>query len=133
MKKVLAGGCFNSVHPGHIYFLKKAKELGDFLIVVLANDKNNRKPYAVPAVERKKALEMLGIADKVIIGHEKDFLTVIMMEKPDIIALGYDQQIENSLKPIIKKMGIQIVRIEKFGDYSTGKEVKQPNSCSHGQ
>ena len=114
MKKVLAGGCFNKIHPGHLYFLNKAKSLGDYLIVVLTHDKNNKKPYAVIARKRKNNMSKLNIADKIIIGHPTDFLKTVKKVKPDIIALGYDQKV--SLK-INKK--IKIRRIRKFGKYSS--------------
>ena len=112
-KKVLAGGCFNVIHPGHIYFLKEAKKLGDELIVVLANDKNNKKPYAVPAKERKKLLESLSIADKVLIGNLKDKAKIVKRLKPDIIALGYDQKLPEGLEDF------KFIRIKKLGNYST--------------
>lgn len=112
-KKILAGGCFNSIHPGHIYFLKEAKKIGDKLIVVLANDKNNKKPYAVPAKERKNMLESLNIADKVLIGSPKDKTKIVEKIKPDIIVLGYDQEIPNGLDHF------KHIRIKKLSDYST--------------
>lgn len=112
-KKVLAGGSFNTIHPGHVYFLNEAKKLGDELIVVLTNDKNNIKPYAVLARERKKLLKSLGIADKILIGDSKDKTKIIKKIKPDLVVLGYDQDIPNSLE------GVKVVRINKLGDYST--------------
>ena len=115
MTVVLAGGCFNRLHAGHIYFLKKAKALGDKLVVVLAHENNNKKPYAVDADERKKNLEALGIADKVIIGHSSNFSETVRKVKPDIIALGYDQTLPEG----IKKM--KVIRIHKLGDYSSRK------------
>lgn len=121
MKKVLVGGCFNSIHPGHIYFLKKSKEIGDYLIVVIANDIHNKKPYAVPQENRKASLEKMGIADKVVIGNEKDFSAVVRKEKPDIIALGYDQKLLGKTRKEAEKMKIKIVRIGKFGEHSTRK------------
>jgi FAD synthetase len=120
-KKILVGGTFNTIHPGHVYFLKKAKSLGDELIVVLTNDKNNNKPYAKPAEQRKRNLEKLDIADKIIIGDEKDCMKVVEREKPDIIALGYDQRLPwSDPRPECK-----IVRLEKFGEWSTAKILKK--------
>ena len=40
MKKVLIAGTFDIIHPGHINLIKQAKEFGDFLVVVIARDKN---------------------------------------------------------------------------------------------
>jgi FAD synthetase len=114
-KKVLVGGCFNRIHPGHIYFLKQAKKLGDKLIVVLANDKNNKKPYALPAKKRKKMLESLNIADEILIGEAKDRTRIAKKIKPDFIALGYDQKIIPGLEKF------KYIRIKKIGSYSTRK------------
>jgi len=113
--KVLAGGCFNKIHLGHIYFLNKAKALG-YLVVVLTNDKNNKKPYAVPAKERKKQLAALKIADKIIIGHPTNYMKTVKKVNPDIIALGYDQELPKGIDTDAK-----IVRIRKFRNYSTRK------------
>ncbi|MCX6819513.1 MAG: adenylyltransferase/cytidyltransferase family protein [Candidatus Aenigmarchaeota archaeon] len=116
MIKVLAGGCFNKIHPGHIYFLNKAKALG-YLVVVLTHDKNNKKSYAVPAKERKKQITALKIADEVVIGHPTDYSKTVETIKPDIIALGYDQELPEGLNA----NRIKIARIMKFRNYSTRK------------
>ena len=112
MKKVLAGGCFNKLHPGHVYFLKKAKAMG-YLIVVLTNDKNNKKPYAVKAKKRKNNLEKLKIADRILIGHATDFSKTVEKVRPDIIVLGYDQKLGMKIDKI------RVKRIKKFGRYSS--------------
>ncbi|MCX6814050.1 MAG: FAD synthase [Candidatus Aenigmarchaeota archaeon] len=117
MKKVLAGGTFNLLHPGHIFFLEKAKELGDYLVVVVANDKTvarEKKFLVMPAAARKKIIEKMRMVDKAVIGDEKDFMKVVRKERPDIIALGYDQKIdEEMLTRQTEKIGLKcrIVRI----------------------
>ncbi|MEM5798011.1 MAG: adenylyltransferase/cytidyltransferase family protein [Candidatus Aenigmatarchaeota archaeon] len=123
-KRVLVGGTFNVLHPGHIFFLKKAKMLGDELIVVLANDKTARKNGKLfsPASERKRLLSSLKFVDKVVIGawpkNEEKFVKKF---KPDIIAIGYDQKIGPGLK---KLKNVRIVRIRKYGNYSSRKIIK---------
>ncbi len=112
-KRVLVGGCFNSIHLGHIYFLKESKKLGDELFVVLAHDKNNKKLYSVLAEKRKKLLEALNIADKVFIGNPNNKTSVIEKIKPDIIALGYDQELPEGLNKL------KYVRIKKLANHST--------------
>lgn len=127
MKKVLTGGVFNTIHQGHIRFLKRAGELGDCLVVVVANDKTvlKKKPLLKPQEERKNALEKLGIADKVVIGDERDFLKVVKKEKPDIVALGYDQEPDKGLLETLKELGCKLVRIKKFGSYSTSRILEK--------
>lgn len=114
MKKVLAGGAFNIIHPGHIFFLEKARKLGGYLVVVVANDKTVRRSkgaLAMKAESRKKVLESLRIVDKAVIGDERDFLKVVREERPDIIALGYDQKLDENLAKQIENLGIKTVRI----------------------
>ncbi len=122
MKKVLAGGTFNLLHPGHIFFLEKAKELGDYLVVVVANDKTvarEKKFLVMPAEARKKIIESLRVVDKAVIGDEKDFIRVVHKEKPGVIALGFDQQL-GSLEKQIESLGIKIVRIKsRLNGYKT--------------
>ena len=111
MRKVMVGGVFNVVHPGHIYFLKEAKKYGDYLIVVVASDKTAGKKSIYPARVRKGLVESLDFVDKVVIGSESDKTEVIRKEKPDVIVLGYDQN--------MKIPGITIKRIGKLKGFST--------------
>ena len=112
-RKVLAGGCFNLIHPGHIYFLKEAKKLGDVLVVVLSHDKNNNKPYAILAEKRKNMLEFLDIADEVVIGDAYDKIKIVRGIKPDIIVLGYDQKLPEGL------LEFRHINIGKLENHST--------------
>jgi len=126
MKNVLAGGVFNIIHPGHEFFLKKSKEVGDYLVVVVANNRTARLTKKYPVLDqekRKKNLEKLGIADRVVVGDEKDFMKVVRKEKPDVIALGYDQEMsESELRKKLKKEEIdcEIIRIrDELKGYKT--------------
>ena len=132
VKKVLVGGVFNLVHKGHELFLNKAKELGDYLVVVVASNRTaslTKKYPVLDAKTRKKNIEKLGIADKVVIGDERDFIKVVRREKPNVIALGYDQKIsEKELRKLLSKEGIdcEIVRIkEELRGYKTSKIMKR--------
>lgn len=117
---VLTGGAFNSIHAGHRYLLKKCRALGDYLVVVVAHDKHNKKPYAVPAKQRKRALERLRIADKVVIGSPKSFVNIVHRFKPRVIVLGYDQELpDEETKAVVKKIRIKVVRCRRFGNYSS--------------
>ena len=70
MKKIITYGTFDLLHYGHINLLKRAKELGDYLIVGLSTDEfnmnmKNKKSY-FSYEERKKLLESLRYVDLVI-------------------------------------------------------------------
>ncbi len=121
---VLVGGTFNIIHPGHVWFLKRARALGDRLVVVVAHDRTvraARKRLVFPARHRAAMVASLEFVDKVIIGYwPPDLEKMIRNVKPNIIALGYDQNLKiDKIDPSIK-----IVRIKKFSDYSTKEILK---------
>ena len=100
-------------HSGHIFFLKEAKKLGDTLTIVLTHDENNNKSYAIPTIERKKKLESLNIADKIIIGDACDKIKIVRELKPDVIVLGYDQILPEGLTDFCH------IHLKRRGKYST--------------
>ncbi|MGC9149875.1 MAG: adenylyltransferase/cytidyltransferase family protein [Candidatus Micrarchaeia archaeon] len=123
--KVICFGTFDFFHPGHLFYLKEAKKYGNYLIVVVANDKTvkrvkGKKPY-FNQEERSQLIKSLRIVDKVIKAKEakssEEMFKVLKLEKPQIIALGYDQKVdERKLKEWLKKNGIKskIVRIKPY-------------------
>ena len=70
MKKVITYGTFDLLHAGHINLLRRAKELGDYLIVVVSTDEFNwnekRKMCYFSYEERKKLVEAVRYVDLVI-------------------------------------------------------------------
>ena len=125
-KKVLAGGTFNIIHPGHILFLEKAKSLGDHLTVVVASDKTvlRQKGLVMPAGARARVVASLKPVDKVVIGHQSDFFRVVLSERPDIIALGYDQKPDDVILQA-RKVGIKVVRIRSSDRRYKTQEILQ--------
>ena len=115
--RVLAGGCFNSIHWGHIYFLTAAKQMADELVVVLAHDFNNRKKNVCSASVRLSNLRRLKIADQVIVGDKADFTKTIKKISPDVVLLGYDQSLPLPLQNYLKKQGIACRRMGKLPGY----------------
>ena len=96
-RRVLCGGTFDHLHPGHTDFLKQASALGEELVVVVARDENVRrvKGYSPDHNEQQRLAAIVdsGLADRVLLGHAgSDFLRVVAEVAPDVIALGYDQQ-----------------------------------------
>ena len=69
MKKVITYGTFDLLHYGHINLLRRAKELGDYLIVALSTDEFNRgkgKECYFSYEKRKQLLEAIRYVDLVI-------------------------------------------------------------------
>ena len=95
IRVVLAGGVFDIIHPGHIHTLRAAKALGNVLVVVVATDQTAQKMkhrFPLHNMElRRDLVNSLLMVDYAIVGHEDDIFKTVVLVKPDIIALGYDQ------------------------------------------
>ncbi len=132
MARVMATGVFDLLHIGHLHYLKEAKKLGDELVVVIATDETVRKRKhnpVIPQEMRRELVEALKPVDKAVIGHTDDPLKIVEEMKPDIIALGYDQNAEG-LEKKLKERGIdaRVVRCTKYSDYDlngTRKIIKR--------
>lgn len=121
MIRVIAFGTFDHFHAGHEAYLKQAKALGDFLIVVIARDQTvKRIKGKLPDHDEKKrqaAVRACGMADKAALGEKGDKYTVLRRYKPDVIALGYDQftftfRLEKFL--IDEKINAKVVRLNPY-------------------
>ena len=69
MRKVITYGTFDVLHYGHINLLRRARELGDYLIVGLSTDAFNAlkgKKARLPYEERKRLLEAIRYVDEII-------------------------------------------------------------------
>lgn len=125
-KIVLASGTFDLLHLGHVRFLEEAKKSGGEnaeLVVIVARDstvkaRKGKKPI-MPEDQRRALVESLSVVDEAILGWE-DFSIEKVIEriKPDIIAVGHDQDgIEKEVQKAIKekKISIEIAKIGRFG------------------
>lgn len=97
---VAVSGGFDPLHIGHVRMFKRAKELGDKLVVILNNDNwlKSKKGYVfMPQEERKELLEALEVVDGVVLtkhGADPKDMSVcaeLMEVKPDIFANGGDR------------------------------------------
>jgi cytidyltransferase-like protein len=122
MKKVMVFGTFDVFHKGHENFLQQAHRQGDFLIAVVARDKTvlEAKKHAAKNNEKKRLLilKKSGLADEVVLGNLGDKYAVIKKYKPDVIALGYDQNIfTEGLKEKLKGHGLDKTRLVRLKSY----------------
>jgi D-glycero-beta-D-manno-heptose 1-phosphate adenylyltransferase len=92
---VLANGCFDLLHVGHVRYLRAAKLLGGKLIVAVNSDESARslkgdgRPL-MPAPERAEILAALEDVDAVVIFAEPDVRALIRELRPNIQAKGTD-------------------------------------------
>lgn len=94
MKKVITYGTFDLLHWGHINLLKRAKDLGDYLIVAISTDEFNaiKDKKAYHSFEnRKMILESIRYVDKVIPEDNwEQKREDILREGADIFVMGDD-------------------------------------------
>jgi len=137
LRVVLVGGVYDILHLGHLAVLAEAKTYGDVLVVVIATDTTveilkGRRPV-FPEEDRRALVESLKPVDAAILGYEDvgmGYEQVIDEVKPDIIALGYDQ--DSVARVVIelvekKKLDIRIVRLSKFDreKYLSSSAIRQ--------
>jgi FAD synthetase len=135
---VLASGVFDLLHLGHVRYLEEAKKAGGEnaeLIVIVARDSTveRRKGYkpVMSENQRRALVEALKVVDEAILGYEEfDIGKVIEKIKPDIIAIGHDQNsMEKAVKDYIREKGlnIKVVRISKFSEdeLDSSSKIKQ--------
>ena len=92
---VFTNGCFDLLHRGHIYYLSRARELGDLLVVGLNTDGSvsKLKGPGRPVNDQQARAEVLGglaFVDYIILFSEETPLKLITTLKPDILVKGGD-------------------------------------------
>ena len=95
MKKVITYGTYDLLHQGHINLLRRAKELGDYLIVGVTNDNFDRERGKLNVcnnvLERVEAVKATGLADQIIIeDYFGQKIDDIQKYDVDIFAIGSD-------------------------------------------
>ncbi|MEN8253116.1 MAG: adenylyltransferase/cytidyltransferase family protein [Patescibacteria group bacterium] len=133
-KKVLATGVFDILHKEHKNFLKKAKKLGNFLIIGIESDKRVRelKGRGRPVNKQEtriKNLKKLEIAENVFVlpegmGEKSVRERIIKKIRPDFLAVSNHTPFLNEKREIIEKYGGELVVVhEENPEFSTSKLV----------
>ncbi len=141
MVRVLATGTFEILHPGHLLYLEEAKKLGDELFVIVGRDVNVKKRKRMPIIPEEQRLKMvsaLKVVDKAMLGSEKDMYEPLYSIKPDIIAIGYDQDFdERELERELRERGFnsKVIRIKKhnLNAFCKAEEIIKHISKSTGE
>ncbi len=94
MKKVITYGTFDLLHWGHIHLLRRAKEMGDYLVVAISSDEfnklKNKKSYH-SFENRKMILEAIRYVDEVIPEHTwEQKVQDVQDHQIDVFVMGDD-------------------------------------------
>lgn len=122
---VLANGCFDLFHVGHIRYLTGAKELGECLIVGINSDEQVRKlkggnrPF-MPENERAEIVSALKCVDFVTIFPEATVEELIRAIRPDFHAKGTDYTVNTvPEREIVREYGGQVAIVGDPKDHSS--------------
>jgi rfaE bifunctional protein nucleotidyltransferase chain/domain len=92
---ILANGCFDLLHAGHVRYLDGAKQLGGFLVVAINSDRQVRglkgpdRPY-INEAERAEIISAFRFVDLVTVFDEPNVEAIIAAIRPDFHAKGTD-------------------------------------------
>ncbi|MBY0124253.1 D-glycero-beta-D-manno-heptose-7-phosphate kinase [Bacillus sp. S/N-304-OC-R1] len=126
-KIIFTNGCFDLLHIGHVTYLKKAKQLGDKLVVGLNSDlsvkrlKGPTRPI-LSENDRAKMLSFFEFVDAIIIFDEDTPLNLLSEVRPDILVKGGDYKAE---EVVGKEFAGKTVIIPYLDGYSTSNMIEK--------
>jgi D-glycero-beta-D-manno-heptose 1-phosphate adenylyltransferase len=130
---VLANGCFDILHVGHVRYLEGARALGDLLVVGINSDEQARilkgvgRPY-VPERERAETIASLRAVDFVTIFTEPNVEALIRAIRPDIHAKGTDYTEETvPERDVVRSLGGRVMIVGDPKDHSSTEMAERVN------
>lgn len=120
---IMVFGTFDGLHQGHLNFFKQARDLVSYpyLVVSIARDENVFKIKGkYPEKKEKSRMALIKkskLVDKVVLSGTGNHIPHIVKEKPDVIALGYDQHkyVKNLRKDLkAKNISVKIIRLKPY-------------------
>jgi len=133
---VLANGCFDVLHVGHVRYLAGARELGDVLIVGINSDqqvaaqKGSGRPV-LPAEERAEIVAALESVTYVTIFDEPTVEQLLLTLKPDVHAKGTDYTTDTvPERDVVRSYGGQVAIVGDPKDHSTSEIISRLGGLS---
>lgn len=128
---VLANGCFDILHAGHVRYLEGARALGDLLVVGINSDeqvarlKGTGRPVLLER-ERAELVASLQAVDLVTIFAEPTVTELLLAIKPDVHAKGTDYSEETvPERDVVRSYGGRVAIVGDPKDHSTSEILKK--------
>lgn len=128
---VLANGCFDVLHVGHIRYLQGARELGDILVVGVNSDeqvaiqKGPGRPV-LPAMDRAEIVAALESVTYVTIFDEPTVEQLLLTLKPDVHAKGTDYTTDSvPERDVVRSYGGEVAIVGDPKDHSTSQIIER--------
>ncbi len=128
---VLANGCFDLLHVGHLRYLQGAKKQGDFLVVAINNDVSARKlkgtGHPLMKIQDRVALvSALSCVDYVTVFGDYTVKNVLVSLRPDIHAKGGDYTLDNvPERDVVRSYGGRVAIVGGPKIQSTSQLIKR--------
>jgi D-glycero-beta-D-manno-heptose 1-phosphate adenylyltransferase len=135
---VLANGCFDLLHAGHIRFLEGARREGDVLVIAVNSDASEKKLKGagrpiLPAVARAQLVAAVAAVDYVVIFEESDVARLLETLRPDVHAKGTDYTADSVPESgVARRLGIRVAIVGDPKRHSTTDLIEQIRHTHHG-
>lgn len=119
---MLIAGTFDILHPGHVFLINQAAELGEVHVIV-ATDKNRESYSGVPPIlpeeQRLELIKSIKNVKNAKLGRpDNDTLKTVEEINPDIILLGPDQKFSvEKLQNALKMRGLNHIEVKRLKTY----------------
>jgi FAD synthetase len=125
MVRVMAQGTFDVIHPGHLYYLRESRKLGDELAVVVARDERvrERKRLLFRLESRRETVANLEMVDEAYVGTEGSIYKILDTVDPDVITIGHDQTYDlEEVREDLEERGYGSIDLERIGAYEASDD-----------
>lgn len=135
---VMANGCFDILHAGHVRYLEAARQEGDVLVVAINSDSSTRelKGRGRPVLremDRAELVAALRAVDYVLVFEERDVRSLLRELRPDVHAKGTDYTVENvPERDEAGRLGIRVAIVGDRKDHSTRGLIERICDAHHG-
>jgi rfaE bifunctional protein nucleotidyltransferase chain/domain len=134
---VLANGCFDLLHAGHVRFLEGARREGDVLVVAINSDESERQLKGdgrpvLPADARAQLVAAIGAVDYVMIFEETSVERLLEQLRPDVHAKGTDYTVETvPERATSRRLGIRVAIVGDPKGHSSGDLIERIRKTNH--
>jgi D-beta-D-heptose 7-phosphate kinase / D-beta-D-heptose 1-phosphate adenosyltransferase len=122
MSLCVCNGCFDGLHPGHLFLLGYAAAQADDLVVGVNSDLHirrtkGREPW-FPESERIRTLEALGIIRHVVV-FEDDPSELVLYWHPEVYCVGAEYRTTYLARRVCEGMGVRVVFVPRVGSWAS--------------
>src|ERR1700674_925635 len=135
---VLANGCFDALHVGHVRYLEGARREGDVLVVGVKGDSSvcTLKGPGRPILDeqaRARLVAALHAVDYVVIFNEPNVERLLESLRPDVHAKGTDYKAETvPERAVAARLGIRVAIVGDPKEHSTRELLESIRKAPHG-